>query len=96
MIKSKDELLAELKEKFGADNSDEFVETLENVSDTFTDLSTRLENSGNWEQKYKELDKEWRKKYSDRFLSNSENEIMNPPEDEPEDNDKVTFNDLFE
>lgn len=96
MIKSRDELLAELKEKFGADNSEEFVEILENVSDTFNDLSTRLENSGDWEQKYKELDEEWRRKYADRFLSSNENEIMNPPEDEPEDNDKVTFNDLFE
>lgn len=93
MIKSKDELLTELKEKFGNDNSAEFVEMLENVSDTLTDLSTRIENSGDWEQKYKELDEEWRKKYTDRFLSSDgDDDIINPPED----NDKVTFNDLFE
>lgn len=93
MIKSKDELLTELKEKFGNDNSVEFVEMLENVSDTLTDLSARIENSGDWEQKYKELDEEWRKKYTDRFLSSDyDDDIINPPED----NDKVTFNDLFE
>lgn len=69
-IRSKDEILEQIQSQFGEDTSDEVISFLEDVTDTFTDLETRASGDGeNWEQKYHDLDAEWRKKYRDRFFS---------------------------
>ena len=67
-IKSKDELLQAINEKFGEDNSDEALSFIEDVTDTITELEKRATDSTNWKQKYEENDKEWRDKYRSRFF----------------------------
>ena len=62
-VLSFDELIAKIKTKIGEDTSDESIELLEDVTDTFN-----ANNDGeDWKTKYEENDKEWRKKYIDRF-----------------------------
>ena len=97
-IKSKDEILASLKEILKEDTSDEAIAIIEDVTDTFDDFSARQSDSTDWKEKYETNDKEWRQKYRDRFFNHSADEpdpIIEPdPKDEPE--EKTKFEQLFE
>lgn len=87
-VLSFDELIAKIKTKIGEDTSDESIELLEDVTDTFN-----ANNDGeDWKTKYEENDKEWRKKYIDRFSGSGGNE---QEEGEEEEEEKTTFEDLF-
>lgn len=92
MIKSKEDLLASLKDRLGEDTSDEAIALIEDVNDTFGDYETRISGSGDWKQKYEDNDKMWRQKYRDRFMSPT------APDDDPEPDPEPaikTFEDLF-
>lgn len=70
-VKTRDEILASIKSKFADDTSDETLAFIEDVSDTFDDLTNRAGDGTNWKQKYEANDAEWRKKYRDRFFKGS-------------------------
>ena len=92
MVKTKDELLASIKERFKDDTSDETISFIEDVSDTINDLETRASDETDWKSKYEENDKQWREKYRDRFF-NSEGEVTKPlDEEQPK---PMSFDDLF-
>ena len=92
MVKTKDELLASIKERFKDDTSDETISFIEDVSDTINDLETRASDETDWKSKYEENDKQWREKYRDRFF-NSEGDGNNPlDEEQPK---PISFDDLF-
>ena len=92
--RSKDELLAALRGVLGENQTDEAIALIEDVTDTF-DAPTE-----DWEQKYKDNDAAWRKKYTDRFFSsgdvdqgsgsNTETVINSDEEQKP-----LTYDDLF-
>lgn len=85
-VLSFDELIAKIKDKIGEDTSDESIELLEDVTDTFN-----ANNDGeDWKTRYEENDKEWRKKYIDRFSGSGGGD-----QDEDDDEEKTTFEDLF-
>lgn len=87
-VLSFDELIAKIKTKIGEDTSDESIALLEDVTDTFN-----ANNDGeDWKTKYEENDKEWRKKYIDRFSGSGGSD---PDEEEEEEEEKTTFEDLF-
>jgi len=98
-IKSKDEILEQIQERFGEDTSDETISFLEDVTDTFTDLETRASGDGvDWKAKYEENDNEWRQKYRDRFFSPevNDNEGDTVVDTNLDDNEPPkTFDDLF-
>lgn len=94
-VKTKDDILNALKARFGDDTSDETLSLIEDVSDTYDDMSTKVQESGNWQEKYEENDKAWRKKYRDRFYSHIEEEPEPEPEPEPKNDGPKTFDDLF-
>lgn len=88
-VLSFDELIAKIKAKIGEDTSDESIELLEDVTDTFN-----ANNDGEgWKTKYEENDKEWRKKYIDRFSGSGGSDTGE--EEEEEEEEKTTFEDLF-
>lgn len=96
-VKSKDELLAIIKERIGDDTSDEAISFLEDVTDTLSDYEEKATNSGNedWKTKYEENDKMWREKYRERFFSKK----VEKEDEDFDDEDKVkslSYNDLFE
>ena len=72
---------------------DNTLALLENIRDTYNDLSSKASDPENWKQKYEDNDKEWRKKYRDAF--------MNPPvpnntsDPEPQPPKSLRFEDLF-
>lgn len=99
-VLNREEFMSRLQERIGEDTSDEAMEFIEDMTDTFNDMETRSSgnNDGQWKQKYDELDKSWRKKYKDRFFSSET--TPDDTKDEQEDDVKgdakeKTYEDLF-
>ena len=94
MVKSRDEILEIIRTRVGDDNSDETLSFIEDIADTMNDYESRLADSTNWKTRYEENDKEWRKKYKDRFFNE-------PVKDEEVIEEEITgetpkkFEDLF-
>ena len=79
-VKTREEILAEVRARVGEQTDDETIAFLEDVSDTLTDLETRASGDGtDWKAKYEENDAEWRKKYTERFYSSDPNPDPEPP-----------------
>lgn len=94
-VRTKEEILKSISTRIGEQSDDETIAFLEDVTDTLTDFETRANGDGeNWEQRYKDNDAEWRKKYTERFFSS---EPTDPPEPKPKDEETKpkTFEDLF-
>lgn len=91
-VKSKDEILVSIRDRFADDNSDEVLSFLEDVTDTFNDLESKVKDNTDWKAKAEQIDSEWREKYKARFFSGTEDD------NEPEIVDEIkTYNyeDLF-
>ncbi len=98
MVRSKDEILASIHSRIGEDNSDEAIALVEDINDTFDDLSTKASSTVDWEKKYNELDTDWRKKYTERFFTpaNDNDPIMDElKKEEPDEKKVLTYDDLF-
>lgn len=107
MKRNKNELISQVKSIVGDNNSDEVIALFEDIADTFdgteNDSVSELQSKiTDLENKVKEVDSNWRKKYTDRFSNPSpENKPDDPvidsasssKEDTPV---KETFDDLFE
>lgn len=90
MVKSVEEIMASLNSVLGENTDDATLGLLEDVHDT---LNAGADNAG-WKQKYEENDKEWRKRYRERFNQPSEQQQPEGKLDEPEDK-PLTFENLF-
>lgn len=91
MILSEEEFLNALNEVVGDDNSDNSLNFIENMTDTYNNLKTN--SSENWQQRYEENDKNWREKYKQRFLSGEE--VKDNEENNNEEKEITTFSELF-
>ena len=91
-IKSLDDILNSIKEQIGDEQTDEAIELLEDITDTFNEVTKN--NNEDWKKKYEENDKAWRNKYKERFTSSSPNneDDLGGEDDEPK---PKTFDDLF-
>lgn len=93
-IRTREEILNSVRGVIGESADDQTLELLADITDTMTDLENRANNDGeNWEQRYRENDAEWRKKYRDRFFSANPNEDADEPEQPTRKN--YTFENLF-
>lgn len=93
MVRTPEELLADITAQIGDDTSDEALALIENVTDTVNSLTQK--SGEDWEQKYKDNDAAWRKRYRDRFSG-----TVKPDEDEDFDAEDAPskpkrFEDLF-
>ena len=89
-IRTQEELMTQIRARIGDDNSDEALGLLEDISDTFGDLSKKATPDGeDWKQKYQDLDKEWRDKYKARFFEGS-NEPPQPQSNPASDDSAAT------
>lgn len=97
MIKSKEELIEEIRAVVGEDTSDNVIALIENVSDTITELETT--DGEEWKQKFEENDKMWREKYISRFTEGTTEPTeptTEPTEPTADEEKEKTFEDLFE
>lgn len=68
-VLSRDEYFARLHDRLGDDSSDESITFLEDMTDTYNDMESRANGDGvDWEQRYRELDESWKKRYRHRFF----------------------------
>ena len=95
-IKTKEDILSAIRERFAEDNSDEAIAFIEDVSDTITDLENKAKGDGkDWQAEAKRIDDEWRERYKARFFSGK---TADEPDEEldPEPEQKTyKFEDLF-
>lgn len=102
-IRSKEDILFAVKEKFKDDTTDSTLSFIEDLNDTINDLESKASDEQNWKQKYDENDKQWREKYKERFFSGgSDGPKTSPDEDQHdntpgyhEDGTPMGFNELF-
>lgn len=94
MIRTREELLNQLRETIGDSTDDNALALLEDVTDTMTDLETRAADNTDWQSRYNQLDSEWRERYKARFFDGepSGNEPTPPQED---DTIMTSYEDLF-
>lgn len=67
-VKSKEDILSIIREKFKDDTTDSTLSFIEDVSDTINDLGEKASGETEWKKKYEENDKQWREKYKNRFF----------------------------
>ena len=95
MVKTKEEIMESIKNKFADDTSDETLAFIEDVSDTFDSMK----DSENWKEKYEENDRTWREKYKNRFFNpatKEDDEFIKEFEEEREEEFKPKkYSDLF-
>lgn len=94
-VKTREEILAEVRARVGEQTDDETIAFLEDVTDTLSDLETKAKGDGtDWKTKYEENDAEWRKKYTERFYSSDPTTDPEPPKQDDTPKPK-TFAELF-
>lgn len=94
-VKTREEILAEIKDRIGEQTDDETITFIEDITDTLSDLETKAQGDGtDWKAKYEENDAEWRRKYTERFYSSSPGNNPPPPKEDGTTKPK-TFAELF-
>ena len=95
-VVNKDTIMERLRENFNDNDSDDVLGLLEDVTDTLNDYQSRLEENGDWKERYEQNDREWRQKYKDRFFNNDpEPDPEAEPDKDPEQATPTTFEELF-
>lgn len=92
-ILTQEQYMQSIQNIIGDRTDDEAITLIENLTDTYNDLSERANPNGvNWEQRAHDIEEEWKAKYKERFFSGSS------PEPEPQPNEPtkaMSFEDLF-
>ena len=96
-IRTREELISRLSDYIGEDNSDAALEIMEDVTDTYDDLSS----GENWRERYDELDRTWRERYQARFRSDvlpTDERVDEETHEEVKEEEKeiVTYEDFYE
>lgn len=94
-IRTREELLTQIRDIIGDSTEDNALSILEDVTDTYADLETRAADQTDWKSKYDQLDQEWRQRYRDRFTSGSDDPGTPPAADPEPDETIMTFEELF-
>lgn len=99
LIKRVREILGEAPDEYGLGLMEDLADTLDsNSAGTATREQVEAEVREEFQERLDNMDKEWRKKYADRFESGGGNEPDPDPDPEPEpepETKKVKFEELF-
>lgn len=94
-VLNRDDFFARINNIIGTDTSDESINFVEDMTDTYNDLEKSANGDGiNWKEKYNELDNSWKKKYQNRFFSGSSN-TFSQSDNAPEPPKETKIEDLF-
>lgn len=95
-VKTKEDILTSLKAVIGENSGDDAIGILEDVSDTFDDYNSRVNDSTDWKKKYEDNDAEWRQKYRDRFYGAVDDNLEKEIEENIDEPSKpMSYDDLF-
>lgn len=95
MVKTKDEIMEEIRTYIGDRSDDQTIALVENISDTIDDYAAH----GDYDTKLMAVEAEWRRKYMERFFGGDKEETAEVKEDDKtEENDKaeeIKIEDLY-
>lgn len=95
-ILTREEFFEALQNRMGADSSNESIEFMENMTDTYNDLEKRATSDGKeWKDKYEANDAAWRERYKHRFFSGDGGRPNPRKLQDGEDPADITIDDLF-
>ena len=96
-VLKREEFFTRLNERLGSDTSEEGIAFLEDMTDTFNDMEKRAQGDGvNWEERCKQIDADWRKKYQHRFFNGGSMNVPTSVDEEEEDRaTSIGIKDLF-
>lgn len=94
-VKSKEEIINQIKARLGDDTSDDAIALIEDVEDTYGALTGNNGDGKDWKAEAERIDKEWREKYIARFsgASDDDDDII---EQKGGNKKSHNFEDLFE
>lgn len=95
MVKTKGEIMEEIRAYIGDRSDDQTITLVENISDTIDDYAAH----GDYDEKLMAIEAEWRRRYIDRFMNGGENKIeveVAKTDDEEKDNaEEIKIEDLY-
>ena len=94
-VKPLADILASVNTLIGENTSDEALTLIEDITDSFNDAVNS--NTEYTKEKYEELDRSWRERYKERFLSGDKS--LDPKEEDDDTDDErpktYKYEDLF-
>lgn len=91
MVKTKDEIMEEIRTYIGERNDDETISLIENISDTLDSVDTT-----GYEEKLRKIEDEWRRRYIDRFMNGGDNDSEAGNNANEKSEDEISIEDLYE
>lgn len=94
MVKTKDEIMEEIRAYIGDRSDDQTIALVENISDTIDDYAAH----GDYDKKLMAVEEAWRRKYIDRFMNGGENkevEVEKTEDDEKDTAEEIKIEDLY-
>lgn len=95
MVKTKDEIMEEIRAYIGDRADDQTIALVENISDTIDDYAAH----GDYDEKLMAVEAEWRRKYIDRFMNGGENKsdvkVEKTDDEEKEKAEEIKIEDLY-
>ena len=91
MVKTKDEIMEEIRAYIGDRSDDQTIELIENISDTIDDYAAH----GDYDEKLMAVEAEWRRRYIDRFMNGGENKSDVEITEGEEKTEEITIDDLY-
>ena len=91
MVKTKDEIMEEIRAYIGDRSDDQTIALVENISDTIDDYAAH----GDYDNKLMAVEEAWRRKYIDRFMNGGENKSDVETTEDEEKTEEITIDDLY-
>ena len=95
MVKTKDEIMEEIRAYIGDRSDDQTIALIENISDTIDDYAAH----GDYDEKLMAVEAEWRRKYIDRFMTGGEKktevEDEKTMDEEKDKSEEIKIEDLY-
>lgn len=95
MVKTKGEIMEEIRMYIGDRSDDQTIALIENISDTIDDYAAH----GDYDKKLMAVEEEWRRKYIDRFMNGGENknevEVETTEDEEKDTAEEIKIEDLY-
>lgn len=95
MVKTKDEIMEEIRTYIGDRSDDQTIALIENISDTIDDYAAH----DDYDEKLMAVEAEWRRKYIDRFMNGGENKsdvkVETTDDEEKDKSEEITIDDLY-
>ena len=94
---TRDDFFNTINQLIGDDTTDERLQILDNLTDTYLEMEQNERGDGtDWQTRYEENDKAWKEKYRRRFTAGKQvNSFAEPQAKDTEEPTHITIADLF-